>query len=774
MDTVQPRASRIFDRTVMAVGVALALFSATISVAGGLDFPPAIWLAAPLIGVMARFPLIFERPSGAIEIGFESCVLVFLVTLLEPHDAMVVWATGTVISQAMSNFRKVAKIFNMGVTLVGGAAAIAIVDLLRGNVRATPHELAAVALGCTAYFLLDYAISEVSIALEEGVPVHRQLRQPDVAIALACIVAVDSLGYLAALVARTMPVWSVTLLAVPIVTLLVAVKSVARGRETARRMGVLFDVSTQVHALQTESGVLAAMESGGRRLLKGSRLEMRSEPPGVGEVGTRVNRGTDQRWLVTPGRRRTRATPASDQQNLDALALVGDEALARLHLTREMTHLAQHDALTDLVNRASFLRQVDAALASCRMRPGQVAVLFCDLDGFKTVNDWFGHAAGDALLVEVAHTLRDCIGRRGTVARLGGDEFAVLVEAAETVDDLRALTDGVLEAADQRYEVGGRCVEITTSVGVAFSDGAHSADQLIRNADIAMYEAKFAGRNRVVEYHPDLGRERVRSFEQAEALRQALEDRELTVVYQPVVQSSTDRITGIEALARWTLNGQAVPPDVFIRVAEEAGLTSILGELVLEMVAADAPAMRAAFSGELFISVNVSAQQLLAPGFVASVLRARDALGELALVLEITERQVVGDDPMVSSVIGQLEANGIRFALDDFGIGYSSIGYLQQLAVHVLKTDRLFSAHIDTDPRSMKLLVSMVEMGRALGLDVVIEGIERAAQVDELRRHVTFSDNLFFQGYLLAVPANVDETVRQLESAEKQPVLRAV
>ncbi|MGI8675501.1 MAG: EAL domain-containing protein, partial [Nocardioidaceae bacterium] len=208
--------------------------------------------------------------------------------------------------------------------------------------------------------------------------------------------------------------------------------------------------------------------------------------------------------------------------------------------------------------------------------------------------------------------------------------------------------------------------------------------------------------------------------------------------------------------------------------AEEAGLTSILGELVLEMVAADAPPMRAASSGELFISVNVSAQQLRAPGFVASVLRARDALGEMALVLEITERQVVGDDPMVSSVIGQLEANGIRFALDDFGIGYSSIGYLQQLAVHVLKTDRLFSAHIDTDPRSMKLLVSMVEMGRALGLDVVIEGIERAAQVDELRRHVTFSDNLFFQGYLLAVPATVDETVRQLESAEKQPVLRAV
>ncbi len=773
MDAVQPLVSRIFDRTVMTVGVLIALIAGAYAVVDGVDFAWAYWLAVPLIVLIAWFPLIIERPSGAIQIGFDSCVLAFMVSVLEPHDAMLLWSVGAVLSQALSDARRVAKIFNIGGLLTAGATAIALVDLLRGDSRATPRELAAVAVGCGAYFIIDYMLSEISVALEEEVPLHTQVRQPDVAIALACTVAVDSLGYLAALVVRSLPVWSVTLLAVPVVTLLVAVISVARGRETTRRMAVLFDVSTQVQSLHTESDVLTAMEAGARRLLKGSSLELRSMPPGDGEVGARVTGGTIEQWLVSPGRSRSRATPALDQQNLEQLALVGDEALARLQLTREMRHLAQHDALTDLVNRAFFLRRVEAALDRCRTRSGRIAVLFCDLDGFKRVNDWFGHAAGDALLVEVAATLRAAVRPCDTVARLGGDEFAVMVDGVRDDDDLSALTDALLQAIDKRYKFGGRYVNISTSVGVAFSDGVHTADQLVRNADIAMYEAKFAGRNQVVAYHPALGRERVRWLEQGEALRQAINNRELSLLYQPVVQSSSNRIIGVEALVRWTLNGSEMPTDLFIRIAEETGLIDMLGELVLEMVAEDAPVLRDASHGDLSLGVNVSAQQLRAPGFVESVLRARDALDGLTLVLEITERQVIGDDPLVLSVIGKLEANGVTFALDDFGIGYSSIGYLQQLAVKVLKTDRLFSAKIDTDVRSAKLLVSMVEMGQALGLDVVIEGIERQTQVEVLRQHVAFGDQLYLQGYLLSRPAPLAEIAAQVRTS-CIPVLRAV
>jgi diguanylate cyclase (GGDEF)-like protein len=773
VDAAQPVLSRVFDRTVMAVGAVVALISGATAVADGLHFSWATWLSVPLIVLIARFPLIIERPSGAIQIGFDSCVLAFVVSLLQPHDAMLMWSAGAVISQALSDFRRVAKIFNIGVMLTAGATAIALVNLLRGSARGTPSELAAVAIGCGAYFLIDYVVSEVSIALEEGVPLRPQLPQADVAIALACIVAVDSLGYLGALVVRGLPVWSVALLAVPIVTLLVAVSSVAHGRETARRMRVLFEVSTQVQGLQSESDVLTAVETGAQRLLKGAAVQLRSTPPGDGDVTARITGSSGDHWLVSHGRVRTRATAASDHQYLEALALVGDEALARLQMTREMSHLAQHDALTELTNRPFFLRRIERALERCRSRRGRVAVLFCDLDGFKRVNDWFGHAAGDALLVEVAETLRDAVGPRDTVARLGGDEFAVLVESVDPEDDLSALTDSVLRAVDRRYEFAGRFVTISTSIGVAFSDGAHSADQLVRNADIAMYEAKFAGRNQVVAYHPALGRERVRSLEQAEGLRQAIQNHELHLVYQPVVQSSTNRVVGVEALVRWSQNGRPVPTGRFISTAEESGLIDMLGDHVLELVAADAPALYTASGGELSIGVNVSAQQLRAPGFVASVLQARDALDGLTLVLEITERQVLGDDPLVLSVIAKLEASGVMFALDDFGIGYSSIGYLQQLAVQVLKTDRVFSASIDTDPRSIKLLLAMVEMARALGLDVVIEGIERESQLEVLRHHVGFADNLYLQGYLLAQPAPLAEIAHAVR-ASRSPALRAV
>jgi len=773
---VQPLLSRLFDRSVMAVGVTVALISAVVAVAGGLQFPWQYWLTVPLIALVGRFPLIIERPSGAIEIGFDSCVLAFVVTMLAPHDAMLIWSVAAVLSQSLSNFRRVAKIFNIGVMLTAGAAAIALVEALRGSSRSTPLELAAVAAGCGAYFVIDYVVSEVSIALEEGTALYSQLRQPDVAIALACacIVAVDSLGYLAALVVRTLPVWSVTLLAVPVATLLIAVTSFARGREAARRAGVLFHVSQEVQALHTESDVLTVVETGAQRLLKGSPVRLRSLPPRDGEVGASISGRSGDYWLVTPARSGSRGTPAADRQHLEALALVADEALARSQLTREMTHLAQYDALTELANRAFFIRRLDAALERCRGRSRRVAVLFCDLDGFKRVNDWFGHAAGDALLVDVAASLRDAVGPRETVARLGGDEFAILVESVAGDDDLSEFAEAVLRAVDRRHQFRGRYVNVSTSVGVAFSDGSHSADQLIRNADIAMYEAKSAGRNQMAAYHPALGRERVRSLEQAEALRQALENRDLRLVYQPVFQSSSNRVVGVEALVRWSHEGQLLLPDSFIGIAEESGLIDVLGEHVLELVAADAPELHAASGGQLTIGVNVSAQQLRAASFLPSVLSARDALDGLTLLLEITERQVVGDDPMVRSAIRELEAaSGVTFGLDDFGIGYSSIGYLQQLGVQVLKIDRLFCSRIDVDLRSIRLLVSMVEMARALGLDVVIEGIERESQLEVLRHHIGFADNLFLQGYLLSRPVPLEEIARTVQDCQP-PVLRAV
>jgi diguanylate cyclase (GGDEF)-like protein len=399
--------------------------------------------------------------------------------------------------------------------------------------------------------------------------------------------------------------------------------------------------------------------------------------------------------------------------------------------------------------------------------------LFCDLDGFKQVNDWFGHPAGDELLVDVGGRLRQAVEDHGRIARLGGDEFAMLIENITDREDLAELTTRILTSVRRRFEFSGRFINLSTSVGVAFSDGSHSADHLIRNADIAMYEAKVAGKDQVVVYHPALGRARVRSLELAEELRAAIENRDVGLVYQPVVQSGTGKIVGVEALARWHRSGGSeIGPSVFIQVAEEAGLIRMLGDLVMQQVAADAPILHEASGGDLTVSLNISAQQLRAPDFVASVQATQKALQPLELLLELTERHLVGDDPQVLAVMAQVEASGIRLALDDFGIGFSSIGYLEQLAVGVLKTDRLFSARIDSDPRSLRLLVSMINMGQALGLSIVIEGIERESQLETLRAHVPFGERLGLQGYLVGRPAPVERIAEQIRAA--QPLLTPI
>ncbi|MGH3498502.1 MAG: putative bifunctional diguanylate cyclase/phosphodiesterase [Nocardioidaceae bacterium] len=773
-ESTQPLLSRFFDGLVAVTGALLALGAIVKVVQGGFDVPWAMWISVPLVALIARYPLMIDRSSGALVIGFDSCVLAFVATMLPAPQAMLVWCIGAVLSQLLADVRRVAKVFNIGLMMLGGGLCTYLIGQLRGGTQGTLRELAAVAVGCIAYFAVDYFVSEVAIALEERATLLPVLRSPGVAVCLGAMVAVDSLGYLGALVVRSLPLWSVTLLAVPVVTLLVATRSFARSQETSRRVEILFSVSTEVAAADSPVSVLKLIELGARSVTKGSGVQLRRDPPGAGEVGAKVVSGTEVLWLVTSSRNRARSTPAQDRQHLEALAAVGDEALARVHLARRMTHLAQHDSLTQLANRAVFMEEVGGALVRCRQRAGRIAVLFCDLDGFKTVNDWFGHSAGDELLIDVSQRLAGAVGPGAVVARLGGDEFAVLMEDVDPEDDLSGLTHAVLLAVEQRFEFAGRFVTVTTSIGVAFSDGAHTSDQLLRNADMAMYEAKFAGKNQVVTYRPALGRERVRLLETAEALREAVERRELTVVYQPILRCNNRELIGIEALVRWKRDGEDVPPDTFVRIAEETGLVCKLGDLVMDLVANDAPALRAAAGGELTIGINISAHQLRSSTFVDSVRRCRDALDGMVLVLELTERQVVFDDPLVLSVIAQLDSLGVRLSLDDFGVGFSSIGYLRQLAVHILKTDRVFAATIDTEPRALALLASMVDMGRALGLDVVVEGLERESQVTALTQVLRdLPDGLYLQGYLLGRPMPLAAMVTRLRRARARSRTRA-
>jgi diguanylate cyclase (GGDEF)-like protein len=437
---------------------------------------------------------------------------------------------------------------------------------------------------------------------------------------------------------------------------------------------------------------------------------------------------------------------------------VASDAFSRLRLTEDMTHLARHDLLTNLPNRGLLVDRVEHALQISRRRNTQVALLFVDLDGFKPVNDRFGHAAGDAVLVDVANRLTGCVRESDTVARLGGDEFALLLEDVKP-DEVSSACNRVLAALSRGVDVSRHHLTLSASIGVATGDSSDTAESMLRNADLAMYEAKARGKNQYVEYQRAIGRSRLQRLELVESLRSSLAGGDLRLVYQPIVRADTGRIVGVEALARWRSNGVDVPPDVFIRVAEESGLVVELGDVVLDQAAQDAPRIAEAAGGEVNVSVNISARQLREPDFVAKVERARGEMGSAGLILEITERDGIGDDETTMRAMRTLADRGVPFAVDDFGVGFSSIGYLQDMPVQIIKTDLSFSESIDRDERSCALLCSITMMGQALGLDVVVEGIERANQLQHIREHVHAP---YAQGYLMYRPMPLDQLLRAI------------
>ena len=755
-----------FDLGVFAVGMGLLMLAlAHVVLAGGWSHPYTAALAIPLIVVIAKFPMVLDSGEGGIEVGFESCILMFLLCTVGPYEAMATWSVGVLITQLTSDKRALVKAFNIGVGIIGSGVAALVVDSVRGDVRGHILELVAVALAAAAYFFTDFVLSALSVAIETDTPVAGHLVQRGTLLAVACFVPFDSLGYLGAIVVRSTPWWTLTLLAVPLATLLIASRSITRGGENARRLTVLFDAAVRAQTLSDTRQVLDALVDDAQRLLRIRNIEVRATPPGASEVGAQLRDGQRDRWIVAPARHRARSTTTADQQALEAMVAVSSDAFARLRLTEDMTHLARHDLLTNLPNRGLLLDRVEHALQMSRRRSTRISLLFVDLDGFKPVNDRFGHAAGDAVLIDVAERLTSCVRQSDTVARLGGDEFALLLEDVHPPEVNKAC-DRILEALSRGAHVAGHHLSLSASIGVAFGDNSETAESMLRNADLAMYEAKSRGKNQYVEYERAIGRSRLQRLELVESLRTSVAAGDLTLVYQPVVRASTGRITGVEALARWKSNGVDVPPDVFIRVAEETGLVVALGDVVLEQAARDAPAIMRAAGGDVNVSVNISAKQLREPDFVSKVERALATMDGAGLILEITERDGIGNDEVTLEAMKTLAGRGVPFAIDDFGIGFSSIGYLQDMPVQIIKTDLSFSESIDRDERSCALLCSITMMGQALGLDVVVEGIERASQLEHLREHVHAP---YAQGYLMHRPMPLDQLLETLAANREVP-----
>jgi diguanylate cyclase (GGDEF)-like protein/PAS domain S-box-containing protein len=401
----------------------------------------------------------------------------------------------------------------------------------------------------------------------------------------------------------------------------------------------------------------------------------------------------------------------------------------------QLRHQAFHDALTGLPNRALFTDRVQHALAVRRETGGEVAALFVDLDDFKAVNDRFGHPAGDAVLHAVGKRLREAVSPSHTVARIGGDEFAVLVETRSGLAAAVDAAERLVAQFETPFEVDGREVFVTASVGIAVGD---ESEELLRSANVAMYGAKQSGGDQYLIYAQRMDDGAAGRMELVADLRRARVEDELVLHFQPTVELATGAVVGVEALVRWRhpRRGLLSPGD-FIALAEETGRIVEIGRWVLLEACRGTAAWRRALGGaELSISVNVSPRQVRRPGLLEDVQAAlsESGLDPSALTLEITESVLAGTRDDLVAVLHDVSGLGVGVALDDFGTGYSSLSLLQDLPVGSIKIDRSFVAALDAGGERMAFVQAIVDLAQALGLEVVGEGIESALQVNALRR----------------------------------------
>jgi diguanylate cyclase (GGDEF)-like protein/PAS domain S-box-containing protein len=455
------------------------------------------------------------------------------------------------------------------------------------------------------------------------------------------------------------------------------------------------------------------------------------------------------------------AAPIHDRnRRVTGAVMVFHDVSAARALSQRMSHLAQHDGLTDLPNRLLLNDRLAQAMVAAHRRQHKLAVLFLDLDHFKHINDSLGHAIGDGLLQSVARRLLACIRNSDTVSRQGGDEFIVLLSEVAQAQDAGIIADKILISLNEPHRIERHEIHVTASIGiVTYPDDAADAASLLKNADFAMYQAKHGGRNHFQFFKANLNIAALERQTIELGLRHAVERRELLLHYQPQMNLATGAVSGVEALLRWQHPARGLlSPDQFIAVAEETGLIVPIGRWVLGEACRQAVAWQRAGLPPIRIAVNVSAVELRAKGFVegvGAILRA-SGLEPRRLELELTETFLILDSSATGRVLRAIKDLGVQLALDDFGTGYSSLSHMRRFPIDTLKIDHSFVRNLTIDADDASIVSAVINMGHSLHKLVVAEGVETSAQAAVLRAQACPQA----QGYYFSRPVLADDFAR--------------
>jgi diguanylate cyclase (GGDEF)-like protein len=758
----------------------------------------------------------FRRETHAFSLSEFPAILGLF--FLAPMDYMLAVLTGSAAAMILTRPRPVKVAFNLANYGLIAVMSLSIVLTFSSPVGPPGiHEWAA-AFGAT---ILATVISSVTIALvitlSGGAPQFQKL--PEM-IQFGSMVALanTSLALLAVTVLWLDPVllW---LLVLPLVMIFVAYRAYISEREKHERLELLYESSRILQHSPEIDSTLVALLSHARTMFRAEIAEVILYPRSAGAEGlwarswhdrdpeiktptaaalraplhdlvrdstgpfmheTRGETGRVSRHMVSALRgesdligamivtnRLTEGTSFGDDDlrlletlaNQTAVALENghlEQSLAELsRLKEQLRYQAYHDPLTGLPNRTLFLESVGDRIEPAG--PNMPVVMFLDLDDFKVVNDTLGHDAGDRLLCGVAGRLRTILRTGDIAARLGGDEFAILLDDDPGLARAASVADRIIEALRATFPLDGREINIGVSIGIAAARPGIRADELLRNADVAMYTAKATGKNRVSVFEPTIHAAIVARHELSAELSRSLGRGELDVFYQPIVELATRRITGVEALIRWQHPVRGlIGPSEFVHLAEETRLIRPLGRWVLLEACRQAVEWARAIPGgeELTMSVNLSAQQIQEPDFVAELREILDDTGMRPhqLVLEMTETVIFQDTLTTLSRLEAIRDLGVRIAIDDFGTGYSSLGYLRRFRVDILKIARDFIGPAERE-EEWAFASAIVAIGRSLGVTLIAEGIEEQGQLDRLQ---ALGCELG-QGFLFARPGRADD-----------------